>query len=427
MVSQSLGRRLGIAAKRNVEKFTGSGRCKACQNLAQSLKRSTARPLVLSAFGGEMGRKFNFSRLIDLTYEAAVDTRAWAAAVIAIAAALGAATTSLSVIDLTDPDGKKSALVVAPRTDPVWLNRYHERWSASNVVRERGLALPAGAVYQFEDLMSRSEFENTAFYNEFFAPQHADYALFANVAKESAAVAGIGFYRPGSAGRFERGEERLLSALAPHLHRAVALNLRLARLEMQRAGAAEMLNRCDHGALLVDAKARILFANAAAETLLRRGAGLRVKDGRLSTCMAAETAALRGMIAGAKDGTRGGSLTLRRENRRSLTLLVFPFRTGPAWLAQRPAAIVFVRDPEASTLPSRDEIRMLFGLTPAQAGLAREIVQGDGVPAAAERLGISRATAHTHLLEVFQKTGTNRQAELARIILQQSFPKHDFS
>jgi DNA-binding CsgD family transcriptional regulator len=78
-------------------------------------------------------------------------------------------------------------------------------------------------------------------------------------------------------------------------------------------------------------------------------------------------------------------------------------------------------------LPSRDEIRLLFGRTPAQAGLAREILQGDGVQAAAERLGISRATARTHLLEVFQKTGTSRQAELVRVILQHSLPNRVIS
>ena len=370
-----------------------------------------------------MGRKFDFLRLIDLVYEAAVDMRGWAAAMIAIAGALGAAAMSLSIIDMADPDGKRAPFVIAPHTDPEWLRRYDERWSMSNVVRERGLALPVRAVYQFEDLMSRSEFENTPYYNEFFSPQHSDYGLFANVAKGPGAIAGIGFYRSRSAGHFERRGERLLSALAPHLQRAVALNLRLSRIEMQREGAAEMLNRCDHGAILVDIKARILFANAAAEILLRGGAGLRVKDGRLSTCSAAETAALRGMIAGDEDGIPGGLLTLRREDRSSLTLLVFPLRSDTAWLAQRPAAIVFVKDPEASDLPSRGELRLLFGLTPAQAGLAREILQGDGIQAAAERLGISPATARTHLLEVFQKTGTSRQAELVRVLLQQNLPK----
>jgi DNA-binding CsgD family transcriptional regulator len=374
-----------------------------------------------------MGRAFDLSRLIDLIYEAAVDARAWAAAILAIAGALGAASMSLTVIDVTDPDGKRAPFVVAPHTDPAWLHRYQERWSASNIVRERGLVFPARAIYQFEDLIDRAEFEKTPFYNEFFAPQHSDYGLFANVEKRPDAVAGIGFYRPRSAGRFDSEDERLLGALAPHLQRAVALNLRLARIEMERQGTAQMLDRSDYGTLLVDAKARILFANAVAERLLQRGAGLYTWNGRLSACSPAKTAALHNMIAGGREGIPGGLLTLPRADRRSLTLLVLPFRAATAGLIRRPAAIVFVKDPETRPLPSSDEIRRMFELTPAQAGLAREILQGDGVPAAAERLGISRATAHTHLLEVFQRTGTSRQAELARVILQQSPPRRDLS
>jgi len=38
------------------------------------------------------------------------------------------------------------------------------------------------------------------------------------------------------------------------------------------------------------------------------------------------------------------------------------------------------------------------------------------VPAIAKVLGISQATAKTHLRNLFQKTGTNRQAELVKLV-----------
>ena len=38
-------------------------------------------------------------------------------------------------------------------------------------------------------------------------------------------------------------------------------------------------------------------------------------------------------------------------------------------------------------------------------------------PAAARRCGISDATAKTHLTNIFEKTGTHRQAELVRCLL----------
>jgi DNA-binding CsgD family transcriptional regulator len=58
-----------------------------------------------------------------------------------------------------------------------------------------------------------------------------------------------------------------------------------------------------------------------------------------------------------------------------------------------------------------------FGLTDAESGVAAEILKGDGRLAAARRLGISDTTAKTHLSNIFEKTGTRRQAELVRLIL----------
>ena len=46
-----------------------------------------------------------------------------------------------------------------------------------------------------------------------------------------------------------------------------------------------------------------------------------------------------------------------------------------------------------------------------------EIIKGDGIQAAADRLGVSLATARTHLRHVFDKTGTQRQAELVGLAM----------
>ena len=56
-------------------------------------------------------------------------------------------------------------------------------------------------------------------------------------------------------------------------------------------------------------------------------------------------------------------------------------------------------------------------MTPAEAGFAVEILKGDGIQAAADRLAISLATARTHLSRIFDKTGVRRQAELVRLLI----------
>jgi DNA-binding CsgD family transcriptional regulator len=122
--------------------------------------------------------------------------------------------------------------------------------------------------------------------------------------------------------------------------------------------------------------------------------------------------------AGAEAGAGGTIVVSRGSDRTPLSLVVMPTRGVVAQLHTRcPAAIIFVTDPDRASGPSRDYLRALFKLTPAEAALAVELVEGDGLQSAAMRLGIKRETARTHLHHIFEKTGTRRQAELARLLV----------
>ena len=64
-----------------------------------------------------------------------------------------------------------------------------------------------------------------------------------------------------------------------------------------------------------------------------------------------------------------------------------------------------------------DLLRCHFGLTPAEARLALQLVAGDTLRAAAVKLSITYETARTELKNIFSKTGTRRQAELVIVIV----------
>jgi DNA-binding CsgD family transcriptional regulator len=185
-----------------------------------------------------------------------------------------------------------------------------------------------------------------------------------------------------------------------------------------------MLNRLLQGVLLVDAGARLIFANRAAERMLRAGAGLVLGRDGLGAETPAETRLLRQIIGNCTEprdelGGAGGRLQLSREHRAPLIVLVVPHRTRLTWIdVVRPRAILFITDPEEAAVIRRESLRRDFGLTPAEVGFTREILRADGLQAAADRLGISLTTARTHLAHVFDKTGTRRQAEFIRLILQ---------
>ena len=89
-----------------------------------------------------------------------------------------------------------------------------------------------------------------------------------------------------------------------------------------------------------------------------------------------------------------------------------------AWTgAVRPTAIVVVAAPGHSSIGNVEHaLKMLFGLTAAEAKAACLIAKGMGVQTAAADLGVEPSTVRTHLVRVYAKTGTRRQAELAELI-----------
>jgi DNA-binding CsgD family transcriptional regulator len=224
--------------------------------------------------------------------------------------------------------------------------------------------------------------------------------------------------------QFDADDITLYKLITPHLQRAVQINLKSAQAQINHAASREALDRLNEGVLLVDANGSVILVNRFAESLFVGEAGLRQRNGILQGNVHSETLALHALIA--KCGERGpipssgGFLSLSRVAGQSpLSLMVAPVpHRAPDWLiGKRTVAIIFVNDPERTPKPASRQLTEQFGLTRAEAAFAIEIMDGDGIQAAADRLSISRATARTHLARVFDKTGVRRQSELVRLLM----------
>ena len=363
----------------------------------------------------------HLSDLIGLAYDAAFDASLWPIALNRIADSL-AATSGAAIVSYNAQTRRRGLLY--PHAAPEYVRSFLEYWCPRCPILHQGRNHPVATVMQPEMFQSREEYCRTAMFNEWFKPQRAEAMIGAKLLNEDPVSMFLALMRPYSSGDFEPAEIRMLDALIPHMHKAVQLQLRLAGLEGPAEGSASILNLLPQGVLLVDAGARVLFANSVAEELVRARTGLFSGPDGLRAESAAETRLLRKTIADCADpigeiGGSGGRLRLSREDRSPLVVLVVPHRSRLGWIdVIRPRAILFVTDPEQTDALQGQSLREDFGLTPAEAALALEILKADGLKAAANRLHISLATAHTHLAHVFDKTGTRRQAELVRLILQ---------
>jgi DNA-binding CsgD family transcriptional regulator len=304
--------------------------------------------------------------------------------------------------------------------EPDYVKKYIDYYHSVNPIWQSVPTAPVGTVQTDTMVIPRRELSRTEFFNDFLMPQRMEGLLNAVVLleEERQTVVTVQGQR-----QFEASDVELYKLLTPHLQRAVQINIKLARAELNQIASVETLNRLEEGVLFVDLDANVRFANRAAENFFA-SRDLRLNEGRLHASSAAETATLHAVIAKcAETGIqhrRSDFVSLRREAGRSpLSLLIapLPMETRCGLVAPQPMAVIFVNDPDKSNKPAVVQFREKFGMTPAEARFAAEILKGDGIQAAADRLSISRATARTHLSRIFDKTGTRRQAELVGVLL----------
>ena len=357
--------------------------------------------------------------LLDDIYDAGIDSARWPLVLERLAHDFGSSSAHLTV-DVTSDAGTAG---VQPRmlsfgTDPAYSRSYADYYAERNVLWDRLVARSLTGVVTNRMIMAKDEARRSEFYNDYLRPQEGDEILGALATQEGCVGTSFTLWRPERLGPWQKSDMTRLAALAPHLQRAIRLNERIGALQMTSGLAAEVLCRLNDGVVLVDAEASVYFANRAANVAFA-GKSLRLEHNRLSAQRAAETDLLRRLIAAAAQDGCGGSLVLPRNELAPLVIVVIPLRPENSPLARdRRGAMLLIRDLEQPNGRCLRAFADHFGLTSAEEAVAEELIKGDGVNAVAARLGLSPATVRTHLIRIFQKTGTGRQAALVRFILE---------
>lgn len=182
------------------------------------------------------------------------------------------------------------------------------------------------------------------------------------------------------------------------------------------------------GVFLVDNSARVLYQNHTAECMVTNPVGVKVIKGTLQAASVGETQELQRLIAAVTVNTRapdsaGSGMVLHRPwPHRPLwaTVLPIPEQMNTASFGfpmVHPAALVMVCDPETMAELPVDNLRRLYGLTPAEARLAQALCNGKSLNAFSEEANHTIETVRWRLKQILAKTGTHRQSELVRLLL----------
>lgn len=287
--------------------------------------------------------------------------------------------------------------------------------------------LSEGQVVTAEELIGKQWLQSTV-YQEYLKPLDVRHLLGADIYTKDGIECRLRITRGHDAAPFSEADKSLVKRLLPHLKRSIQIHAQLDFLECERALFAGAVNRLLLGMVSFDQNGAIIETNPEARRILGEKDGIWLAGNNLCLDNSQESRdlqrLLRQALSGASINDEGPGMVeamavTRPSGRAKLGVLVKAVPLGQfSESKQRPAVVVFLRDPESNAAqPSQELVRRLFGLTRMEAQLALLLTEGLTLDEAAEKMNVRRNTARTHLRSIFCKTGVTRQTMLVRLLL----------
>ncbi len=364
-----------------------------------------------------------YSRLVELIYDAGADRSRWQAFVDALSTTFDEARVVMQAHDLAS---NLSLGTLNQAYDPALAASYDEHYASINAWLPAIMAMPLGRAATPETWVPRQDLVNSEYYADWARPQGLDTAAGLVLHRDANRVmilsANLNEAREGHKQQPMLG---LLDLLAPHLYRAFDLARRAAG---SAAGAPlqAVLATLPDAALVLSRDGRVLIANAAAEALLRTRS-LRLAEGRLSFGDAEADRRLHlalHRIATADYRRLGGPFPVRGSAGQpplmaTVTPLTEAVRSLEAMLpilGDSTPTILLRLQASVPAAATAAQLQAAYGLTRAEAALALDLANGHALQTIAQSRNTSPHTVRNQLKSVFEKTGVHRQAELVALL-----------
>lgn len=295
-----------------------------------------------------------------------------------------------------------AGLVFRPPDRPDGLVELHCGGPAPDSLKQvRGVELREGRVYDLAELAG---------------PGAPNEGRVVRVTEPGGVSAWLGIARGRPA--FTASDGALLSALVPHLTRALRNYVALDRERFRADLTGLAMQRLNFGWLSFDASGRVLESTPRADRLLEQCTELRKsRHGRLTAVRPALERDLTDALRGFAGNPGGRPRALRVSRDPWLDMLLVPAQGGPASATQRPVAIAYLQGDTRSFADRHQQIAELFGLLPSEARLALALSRGLTIAEAAADLGLTIETARNYSKKIYAKTGARGQPDLVRFIL----------
>ena len=385
--------------------------------------------------------------LLEITealYDAAGGDQPWTGFGRQVARLVGGLSTTLMVGDFAAGMAAAGGIQVLCGADmPAegtadYLRYYHQHDMWTRAATAFALSTPTDAPLRLfannQTLVDDRAYLRSEFYNDFARHYGLRYAAGTVLRAGDAGLVAFAVQRPASANPFETEERAVLGTLLPHVRNAIRLRHRLSGVESQIGFAA--LDALPNPVLVLDAEMGVVFANQAAEraavapapafrlVAARRAGGLA--HGLRTLLVPAhgkEARQLAALVQATVAGGPGGAARLSdTEGMPAHAALVAPLpgryaRPSGAGMGRARGRVLLMLRPLPGAAPLRvDLLRDLFGLTQAEAEVARALAGGASKAAVAAGRGLKETTVRTQVRAILEKTGAANLRALEQLL-----------
>jgi DNA-binding CsgD family transcriptional regulator len=213
-----------------------------------------------------------------------------------------------------------------------------------------------------------------------------------------------------------------LRVIAPHLRRAALITGILEAERKQRTMFETVVNAVRSSVVIVDRRANIVHANAAAREAMANGNPLVDRMGRLDIKGEVVPGGLAAAILAAAQGDgslgrRGIAIPGTRTDSEPFVVHVLPLggRSVRSGVPGEAVAAVFVAERGDDPKYVLDAAAMLYNLSPAETRIFELTIDGRDSEEIARTLSISPNTLKSHTRHLLEKTGQQRRVDLLRL------------
>lgn len=294
------------------------------------------------------------------------------------------------------------------------VDAYKARYAALDPAYQVLLGLEQGRMQSMHRYLDAQAVDRSEYFQDFYIPAGMRYSCGGSIVLgEHRTILAV--HRPPGHSPYGADIERDLSRVLSHLPNILHIRRTTLALRLERSINERALAHLGQGALLVDAGGQVLFANAAAEQMLRTGA-LRVKWGKLECTSDSLQRQVERRVQNVcrqiplpcADALR----VIDHAGRPAAELRIVPFAEGTALLLLRA-----LQREAPQRIEWDEQAERPYGLSRQELRLVQRLCDGVTPAAYAEEHSVKISTVRTQIRSILQKTGTERTAEVIGLFL----------